>query len=107
MSQEIVAGQERAFLAQLFDFSFTRFITTRIIKLLYGLGLFFGFAGTIVILVGAFGDSVTAGVVALALSPFWLLLYVIIIRVLLEMAMVIFRMTEHIGEIARQGRSEP
>ena len=105
MPDERPAGQEGDFLRQLFDFSFTRFITTRIVKVLYVLGLFFGFAGTVGAVVSGFYDSVTVGVVTLVLSPLWLLLYAIVIRVLLEMAIVIFRMAENVGEIARQGRT--
>jgi hypothetical protein len=105
MPDERPAGQEGGFLRQLFDFSFTRFITTRIVRVLFVLGLFFGFVGTVGAIVGGFYDSVTVGVVTLVLSPLWLLLYAIVIRVLLEMAIIIFRMAENVGEIAKQGRT--
>ena len=106
MTGEQLTTPYKGFLGQLFDFSFSRFITTRIIKVLYALGLFFGFAATVGLIVGAFGDSTTAGVITLVLSPLWLLLYAIVIRVLLEIVMVMFRMAEQVGEIARQGRRE-
>ncbi len=97
---------EKGFFGQLFDFSFTGFIITKVVKLLYGLGIFFGLAGTIVVIVGAFTDSTAAGAVVLALSPLSLLLYIVAIRVLLEIVIALFRIAENVGDIARQGQEK-
>jgi len=92
--------QKRGFFGQLFDFSFTEFITTKIIKVLYGLAIFFAAAIAIIGIVGAFSESAVAGGVLLVLSPVWLLLYVIVARVMLEIVVVMFRIAEHVGDIA-------
>lgn len=98
--------QKRGFFSQLFDFSFTQFITTRIIKVLYGLAIFFAAAIAVVGIVGAFSESAVAGSVLLVLSPLWLLLCVVFARVMLEIVVVMFRIAEHVGDIARQRQEE-
>ena len=94
------------FFGQLFDFSFTEFITTRIIKVLYGLAIFLAAVIAIVGIVGAFSESAVAGGVLLVLSPLWLLLCIVIARVMLEVVVVGFRIAEHVGDIARQQQGE-
>ena len=94
--------QRRQFFSQLFDFSFTEFVTTRIIKVLYVLAIFFAAAIAIVGIVGAFSESAVAGGVLLVLSPLWLLLCVVVARVMLEIVVVMFRIAEYVGEIARR-----
>lgn len=98
---------EKGFFGQLFDFTFTQFIITKVVKLLYGLGIFFGLVGTVAIIVGAFRDTTAAGAIALALSPLWLLLYIVAIRVLLEIVIAVFRIAESVGTIAKQGQARP
>jgi uncharacterized membrane protein len=99
--------QERGFFGQLVDFSFTEFVTTRIIKVLFGLVIFFTVVIAIIIIVSAFYDSIAAGAVALVLSPLWILLSIVVARVLLEIVIVVFRIAEHVGEISRQQQKEP
>lgn len=93
------------FFKALFDFSFTEFVTSKIIKLLYGLTIFF--AGIIALIIIITGFSVHAGTGILALlivAPLIFLILVIYGRVLLEIIIVVFRIAEHIAEIAKQGR---
>ena len=98
--------QERGFFGQLVDFSFTEFVTTKIIKVLFGLSIFFSFVVAIIVIVSAFYDSTAAGAVALVLSPLWILLCIVVARVLLEIVIVVFRIAEHVGEISRQQQKE-
>ncbi len=94
----------KSFLGALFDFSFSELITKRVIRILYiilvvlcGLAaLFFIFAG--------FAQSFAAGLLFLILSPIIFLLYVILIRIGLEIYLVIFQIGDNTREIARQGR---
>jgi hypothetical protein len=98
---------KKGFFASLFDFSFTKFITTKIIKLLYGLGVVVSILGAgVAILLPVFkGYSSEGGkILALILFPLLALLGIIIIRVWLEIIIVMFRIAEHTGEIAMQGR---
>jgi len=86
---------EKGFFTQLFDFSFTEFITTKIIKFIYILGMIVTGLATIVIIISAFSQSVVIGIVALIFSPLIFLIYVIILRVWLEIIIVIFRISEN------------
>jgi hypothetical protein len=86
---------EKGFFTQLFDFSFTEFITTKIIKFIYILGMIVTGLATIGIIIFAFGQSVAVGIVALIFSPLIFLIYVIVLRVWLEIIIVIFRISEN------------
>ena len=98
--------QKRGFFGQLMDFSFTEFITTKIIKVLYGLSIFIAAVFTILVIVGAFSDSVASGVILLVLSPLWFLLCVTVSRIILEMVMIAFRIAENVGYLAKQQQRE-
>jgi hypothetical protein len=100
-------AESKGFFASLFDFSFTQFITTKIIKFLYLLGMLVAGLFALFVIVSAFSTSALWGVVGLILSPLVFLLYVILVRVWLEIVIVIFRIAEHTGEIAAQGRKQP
>jgi hypothetical protein len=79
----------------LFDLSFTSFVTTKLIKILYVLvlvliGLFY-----LVVLATLFDQSAATGVVwMLIIGPIVCLLWAIWARVLLEIAIVFFRIQE-------------
>jgi hypothetical protein len=90
---------ERNFLSSLFDISFTSFVTTRIIKVVYVITLVLIGLAALVFVVAAFTESVAGGLfVLLIVAPLVSLLYVIYARVLLELVMAIFRIMEHTGE---------
>ncbi|GEM_PF-1305535 len=78
----------------LWDFSFSKFFTPKVVGVLYGLGLFFasllclGFIGL------GFRGSFLSGVGALIISPIFFLLYVIGIRVGLEGLIAVIRVAE-------------
>jgi hypothetical protein len=99
--------QKTTFFTSLFDFSFSEFITTKIIKILYGLSIVLnGFFALFLIVIG-FGRSTVAGILMLLIvAPLVFLLGVIYTRVLLENMIVLFRIGENIQEIAKQGRKE-
>lgn len=90
-----------SFFGALFDFSFSEFVTTRIIKVLYILGmiavalwsLFFIFAGL------ATGGAEAVGALLLAVLGFFV--GVIYLRVLLEFIVIVFRIAENTSLIAR------
>ena len=94
--------QRKGFFALLLDFSFKEFVTTKIIKVLYGLAIFFFVVIAVLLIVGSFRESAAAGAVVLVLSPFWILLSTVVTRVMLEIVIVLFRIAEHVGEISRQ-----
>lgn len=99
--------QRKGFLASLFDFSFSEFITTKIIKILYGIGIFFAGLMALFVIVAAFRESPGYGILGLLiLAPLVFLLHVIIARVWLEVIIVIFRIAEYARDIAAQGQRE-
>lgn len=93
------------FIDSLMDFSFTSFVTSKIIKLLYGLSI--GGAGvlSLILIVTGFGMSTLVGFVMLFIgAPLLFIISVIYSRVLLEIVIVIFRVSEHSAEIAANTR---
>lgn len=86
-------ARPRSFLEQLFDFSFSEFITPKIVGVLYAIGIFF----ISIVLLGFLGASFQSGngVIGLLLTPLMFLLYVILLRVGLEGLVVAFRTSEN------------
>jgi hypothetical protein len=83
---------ERGFFASLFDLSFTSFVTTRIIKVLYVLALIGIGLTMLVFIIGGFHESAAVGLLVLLIGAG--LLYVIYTRVFLEFIIQVFRITE-------------
>jgi hypothetical protein len=85
----------RGFFSSLFDLSFTSFITTKIIKVIYVLTLIGIGMVALVFIVGAFRDSVGLGVFVLLIgAPIGALIYTIYARVILEFIIQVFRISE-------------
>jgi hypothetical protein len=95
----------KGFFASLFDFSFTSFVTTKLIKFLYVLGILLAALGGLFLIITAFSQGVLPGLGALIIAPLFLLLGIMYLRVILEVLIVIFRISENTAEIARRGRT--
>ncbi len=86
---------DRGFFSSLFDLSFTSFVTTKIIKVIYvltliGIGLF-----ALAVVVGAFQESAGLGLFVLIIgAPIGALIYTIYARVFLEFIIQVFRISE-------------
>jgi len=93
---------EKGFLGSLFNLSFTEFITTRVIKVLFILAIIFAAIAALVMIVSGFAGGVLSGIVLLIISPILFLVYVILARVWLELVIVIFRIAENTGRMADQ-----
>lgn len=91
----------QGFFAKLFDFSFRGFITPTIVAVIYGILIVLLALATIVSIVMAFRAGTAAGVISLILSPIIFLIYLIFARMGLEIAIVLFRIAQDVGEIAR------
>ena len=91
--------EEKGFLATIFDFSFSEFVTTKVIKFLLGLAMVVNVIFTISIIVGAFQSSTFGGIVALILSPVIYLILMLFSRIYLELIIVIFRIAENLMKI--------
>jgi hypothetical protein len=98
---------QQGFLASLFDISFSSLITTWVIKVLYVLSMVIIGLVAVVFVVAAFADSVAGGIVVLlVVAPPFGLLYLIYVRVLLELVIVIFRITESNVELVSLQRGQ-
>lgn len=115
-----MGGRRKGFFASLADLSFRSFVTGRVISFLYVVSLILVtinailVAGQVSLLVGAFlggiSDSSALGwivgiLVFLLLGAVVLLLSVIYVRVLLEIVIVLFRISENTAEINDRLRS--
>jgi hypothetical protein len=95
--------EAKGFLGALFDFSFTEFVTTKIIKVLFALAIIGSAIAAIAYIAMSFSANSGLGVVVLLLSPAIFILYVILARVWLEVIIVLFRIAEHVSEIVKKG----
>lgn len=84
----------------LFDFSFSRFVTTSFVKFIYGIGIAFVGILTLGFVAGGFLDSAGRGLVFLLLSPIFFLFFVIVLRIYLEIVIVVFRIAEYLREMS-------
>jgi len=99
-------SEKTSFLGSLFDFSFSEFVTTRVIKTLFVVAIVMVGLGTIGLIISGFSKSATMGVFMLLLSPLFFLLYVLFARIWLELIIVMFRIAENTGRLVEQNKSE-
>ncbi len=98
--------QNTGFIGTIFDFSFTEFVTTKVIKFLLGLAMVANVILTIVVIVGAFQTGWLGFIVVLILSPLIFLIMMLFSRIYLELIIVIFRIAENLIAI-RDSLSAP
>ncbi len=94
-------------LEALFDFNFSRFLTLNVMKGLYFFGLVLIALFWLMAVVTGFTQSAGAGVVTFMFGSLVAILYVIFLRVSLELIVVIFRIGENTARIAQQQGAEP
>jgi hypothetical protein len=99
----------QTFFGTLFDTSFSSFITTKFIRVLYmvlilliAIGSLFGVFGVSAAL-SEFMPWIIAFVLALPVTAVLFLVYVILARIWLEIIIVVFRMAENIQKMADRG----
>jgi drug/metabolite transporter (DMT)-like permease len=83
----------------LFDFSFKEFLTTKIIKVIYAIGILFAAIGALALLVKGFQVNFFLGILALFLTPVAFVIYTILVRVYLEIVIVLFRISEDVRKL--------
>lgn len=99
----VSAADASGFIASLVDLSFTAFITPKLVKVLYVLGVG-GAALWALVMAGTGIRQGGVGYLFVLVCPILFLVGVIYMRVMMEMIMVVFRAADHLAEIARQGR---
>lgn len=90
----------KGLLGALFDLSFSEFVTTRVIKMLFIIGIVFAALGAFTLLVSGFSSGFGKGLLMLILSPLVFLLYVLAARIWCEIIIVVFRIAENTARIA-------
>lgn len=104
--QAAADGSTKGFLASLFDFSFSSFVATRVVKVLYILIVLIAGLYTLALLAVGFRAGAGAGLLfLLVICPLFFIVFVAVYRVLLEVMVVIFRMADDLAEIRRRGGS--
>ncbi len=94
-----VFGEARALLDLILDVRFKRFITPRLIRVLYSLSLIAAVLSALAWMVSGFSTSFLYGLFTLFTGPVAFLLYVLTARVLMELVLVIFSIAEHIERL--------
>ena len=98
------AADGRGFLNSLFDFSFTSFVTTRIIKVLYVLILVLVSLVALFYTIIAFRLSPVFGLLVLVIGdPLYIIIVMAFWRLLLEAFVVLFRIAEDIHAMRERG----
>lgn len=91
----------KSFFQTLFDFSFSTFITTKLVKILYALSIFVAGLMSIFIVLAALKDSIIGGFFVLVIvAPLFFIMAIIYVRVLLELVIVFFKISEHLHVLA-------
>jgi len=96
-------GRHMGFLGALFDFSFTEFVTSKIISFIYILSVIGVALGYISFIIAGFSQGFFAGIGALIIGAIVALLILAYVRVVLEFFMVLFRIYENTRIMANQG----
>jgi hypothetical protein len=101
---------DKGFFGALFDLSFSEFITTKLVRLLYILLLILVVIGLVVGIIGGlvtmFTDNFFAGLVTIVAASIGSLISVIMARVWMEIIIVIFRIAENTSDLAQMKRSQ-
>ncbi len=90
----------------LFDLSFSEFVTTRMIKVLYVLGIIGAAIGSLIMLGTGFRNGFGSGLLALILAPLVFLLWTLLARMWCELIIVAFRIAENTSRLVEQGKTE-
>jgi Domain of unknown function (DUF4282) len=91
---------QRGFFESLMDTRFDSLITPKLIRFLYVISIIILAVGTIVVIIAAFADKAGSGVLALILAPIFALIYLIVIRLWLELIVVTFKIRDAAESIA-------
>jgi hypothetical protein len=94
----------KGFFSSLFDLSFTSFVTGRVIKVLFVLVIILSGLGALGLIVVGVNLPGPLPIVYIIGAPILFFVYVLMARVYMEILIVVFRISEHVTEIAEQGR---
>jgi hypothetical protein len=97
-------AESKGFFGALFDFSFTSFVTTKIIKVLYVLILVLAVVSALVYTIVAFRVSAGFGILTLVIGdPLFIIIIMAFWRLVLEAFIVVFRISDDIRALRERG----
>ena len=96
----------KGFFGSLFDLSFTEFVTTRIIKVLFVLAIIGSGIGALAVLIGGIASGGAQAFISIILAPIVFLLYVVLAGIWLEVIIVLFRIAENTGKLVEQSKNK-
>jgi hypothetical protein len=88
------------FFESLMDTRFDNLITPKLIRFLYVVSIVLLAIGALVVVVSAFAHSAGSGIVALILAPLGALIYLIVVRLWLELIVVTFKIRDAAEQVA-------
>ena len=91
---------QRGFFESLMDTRFDSLITPKLIRFLYVVSMILLAIGVVVAIIAGFADKVGSGVLALIFAPLVALIYLIVIRLWLELIVVTFKIRDAADQIA-------
>jgi len=102
--QPMSSDEARGLLRSLFDFQFTSLITTKIIRFVYALIVILVSLGALAVFISSLARGGAVGVFfALIIVPLFYLVYLILIRIWMEILVVVFRLGDDVRAIRQQG----
>ena len=87
--------EQESFFGGLFDFSFTKFITIRIVKVLFIIMIVLAGLWTLGLLISLFSEGAGPALLGLIIAPLMFFFSVLMARVWLEVIVVLFRIAEN------------
>ena len=100
---ELMGTQDKNFFAGLVDFGFRQQQVRKLVKILYVVAVLGGFIAVIAEVVLGFQQSQSEGLVALVAGIVAFLVWVLLVRLLLELALVMVRTAEGIERATHTG----
>ncbi|HJZ65711.1 MAG TPA: DUF4282 domain-containing protein [Candidatus Acidoferrum sp.] len=100
---ELMGAQDKNFFAGLVDFGFRQQQVRKLVKILYVVAVLGGFIAVIAEVVLGFQQSQSEGLVALVAGIVAFLVWVLLVRLLLELALVMVRTAEGIERATHTG----
>ena len=87
--------EKKCFGRCLFDLSFTEFITTKVVKILYMVGIAIAGLVAIGIVIRAFSHNFGYGILLVVAAPIVFALMVVVLRIAMELVLTLFRIEEN------------
>jgi hypothetical protein len=90
----------KSFLNSVLDLSFSNFITTKLIRIIYLIFVILSCISGMAIIVAGMFNGIGAGILSLIVAPLVVALEIMVCRVFLEIVMVIFKIAKDVDKIA-------